>query len=247
MTLDRSAAVPLYHQIFLELRDEILSGRRGFGTPVPTEADLAASYDVSRITARRALDELAQHGLVERRRRVGTTVTFRAPVRAIEANIDQAVDSLLAYGRATAVEVLDIAEEPADAAVAAALRLPEGEPIVRAVRRRSLDGEPIGLIVSHVPGALGSLVTREGLLRVPILELLAEAGHKPGAAEQTIAAMSADAMLATALSVEPRFPLLRIARTVANRAGDPILLTHAHYRADRYQIRLDLKSSMPRT
>ena len=119
--ISRTAAVPLYHQIFLELRDEILSGARALGASVPTEAELAAAYDVSRITARRALDELAQHKLVERRRRVGTTVTFQPPAAPIEANIDQALDSLLALGRATSVEVLDLAEESADAATAAAI------------------------------------------------------------------------------------------------------------------------------
>ncbi|MGH8137117.1 MAG: hypothetical protein ACREVV_02815 [Steroidobacteraceae bacterium] len=53
-SLDRSAAIPLYHQIFLQVRDEILSGQRPFGSPVATEMELSHIYSVSRITARRA-------------------------------------------------------------------------------------------------------------------------------------------------------------------------------------------------
>ena len=58
--IDRSAAVPLYHQIFLQLRDEILSGQRAYGVPIGTEKEISQTYSVSRITARRALAELAQ-------------------------------------------------------------------------------------------------------------------------------------------------------------------------------------------
>ena len=51
--LDRSAAIPLYQQIFLQMRDEILGGQRGFGSALPTEQVIARMYAVSRITARR--------------------------------------------------------------------------------------------------------------------------------------------------------------------------------------------------
>ena len=59
---------PLYHQMFTLLRDRILSGEIPRGSRIPTEFDLAESFGVSRITAKRALDELAAEGLVERRR-----------------------------------------------------------------------------------------------------------------------------------------------------------------------------------
>uniref|UniRef100_UPI0035641A24 GntR family transcriptional regulator n=1 Tax=Sneathiella sp. TaxID=1964365 RepID=UPI0035641A24 len=88
--VDRGQAVPLYHQIFLQLREEITSGERAFGSRLPTEQELTKEYEVSRITARRALEELADHQFVERKRRVGTHVIFRAPARPIHGNIEQA-------------------------------------------------------------------------------------------------------------------------------------------------------------
>src|ERR1700743_2168118 len=121
--IDRSAAIPLYHQIFLQLRDEILSGQRGFGSPIATEKDLSQTYSVSRITARRALAELAQNHFVARKRRVGTTVIYRAPAKPMEANIEQAVDSLLELGRTTKVRVLMLREELASPSVAEAMHL----------------------------------------------------------------------------------------------------------------------------
>ncbi|MEA1648074.1 GntR family transcriptional regulator [Nitrospirillum sp. BR 11164] len=236
----RRGAVPLYHQLFLTLRDEITSGQRAYGSAVPTEQELAHLHGVSRITARRCLEELANSGLVERRRRTGTRVIFQTPVRPLEANIDQAVDSLVAFGKNTQVRVVDIGEEPAAASIAQRFGVPVGTALVRAVRVRSMDALPLGEVVSYVPARLGPLITRENLTTTPMLALLRGAGVSIGHARQTISAISADAALTATLEVEARAPLLRIERLVRDAAGMPILLTVAHYRADRYHITLDL-------
>lgn len=238
--LDRSAAIPLYHQIFLQLRDEILSGQRARGSPVPTENALAETHGVSRITARRALAELAEHNFVARKRRVGTTVIYQPPAQPIEADMDQAVDSLLELGRRTKVRLLALRQEPASQWVAEAMHLSPGEPVLRAVRVRSLDEEPLGYVISYVPAALAPHVTRKGLAQKPILELIQDAGYRLGKASQTVAAMLADPLLCGALRVEPRSAILRITRSVFDPKGKPVLLTIAHYRSDRYQLRLDL-------
>lgn len=240
LAVDRRDAVPLYHQIYLALRDEIISGRRAYGTPVPTEHELSETHGVSRITARRALDELAQHRLVERRRRLGTRVIFKSPTKPIEANIDQAVESLLAFGRNTRVRVVEISAEPADQAVGEALHLAAGEAIVRAVRIRELDGEPLGQVVSFVPARLGHLITPRNLTSMPMLAVLRSEGHAIASAQQTISALVAGPGLAATLGIEPRAPVLRVERVVIDTAGTPLLLTIAHYRADRYRISLDL-------
>nr|WP_254108256.1 MULTISPECIES: GntR family transcriptional regulator [unclassified Sphingomonas]AJW29451.1 Transcriptional regulator, GntR family [Sphingomonas sp. JE1] len=239
--IDRDAAVPLYHQIYLQLRDEILTGQRPHGSSLPTEQELSDIYAVSRITARRVLGELAQQNFVERKRRLGTRVIFQSPSKPMEANIDQAVDSLLAFGRRTTVTVIEVASELPSVTVAAALKIPPNEQVLRAVRVRSMDGEPLGYIVSYVPAALGDVLTDTALSRTPILKLLEEAGHKAEHAEQTISAMQADPVISQALSIEPRSALLRIGRTSYDRDYKPFLLTFAHYRADKFTIRLDLQ------
>jgi GntR family transcriptional regulator len=239
--IDRSAAIPLYHQIFLQLRDEILSGQRAYGSPIATEKDLSEAYSVSRITARRALAELAQNNFVARKRRVGTTVIYRLPAKPIEANIEQAVDSLLELGRTTKVRVLTLRRETASPGVAEAMHLSVGEEVIRAVRLRYLNNEPLGYVISYVPAALSAHITRKGLERQPILKLIKTAGYEIGKATQTIAAILADPTLCRSLEVEPRSAVLRITRSVFDRGGKPILLTIAHYRSDRYQLRLDLQ------
>jgi GntR family transcriptional regulator len=238
--IDRAQAVPLYHQIFLQLREEITSGQRAFGSRMPTEQELSAQFGVSRITARRALDELADNHLVARKRRVGTTVVFKSPAKPLHGNIDQAIESLLNFGRATQVKLLEIETVPARPPIDEAMKLVPLTPVVRIVRVRWLDDAPLGHFVSYIPVDLAAGMTRASLKSTPMLVLLREAGVQIGAAHQTISATLADATLSAALQVEIGSPILRVTRTMIDASGRPVQHILAQFRPDRYQIRLDL-------
>jgi GntR family transcriptional regulator len=238
----KNLAVPLYHQIFLLLRDEIISGQRPHGSLVPTEQDLSKTYGVSRITTRRALDELAQNRLVERKRRVGTRVIYEPASPPIEASIEQALESLLTLGRTTKVKLIEYSNEVGEASVLNMLHLEPNEHVIRAVRVRWLENKPLGCVVSYMPAKLGLDFSRAELEAHPMIKLLERTNLKIGTATQTISATSADAALASMLDVEIRAPILRIGRVLFSAGGEPLLYTMAQYRADRYQIRLDLHS-----
>lgn len=238
--LQRSDAIPLYHQIYLALRDQILTGQLGSGAAVPTEHELAGHYGVSRITARRALDELAVHRLVERRRRTGTRVIFRAPAAPIEANIDHAVDALITFGRATTVELLTSTMRPAPPEVARLLRLSPSSDVLCSRRIRYVDGEPLGVVDSYVAPAFTAGVTDERLASTPLLEVLRDAGHTVGGGSQTVSAISADPSFTALMKTEPRAAVIRIERVVTLADGTPMLFTIAQYRGDRYRLTIDL-------
>jgi GntR family transcriptional regulator len=241
--LKRSDAIPLYHQLFLTLRDEILGGRRPCGSMLPTEHALADQFAVSRITARRALDELERAGLVDRRQRVGTRVIYAASTAPMQGNIDHAIESLIAFGHNTQVKVIEIHVRPADDEIAGKLGILPGDATVHALRIRYSDGERLGSIESFVPNDLGALFTHDRLASVPLLQMLKEAGHRIGTADQIIMAIAADPVLASRLEIEPRAPIIRIERLVRSEEGRPLLFTVAEYRGDRYRINLDLQSN----
>lgn len=240
--IDRMQAVPLYHQIFLQLREEITSGERVFGTRLPTEQELSIQFGVSRITARRALDELAENNLVERRRRVGTHVTFRSPAKPIQGNMEQALESLLNFGRATQVKLLEVDHVPARPPIDDALCVAPDAEVLRVVRVRWLDGQPLGHFVSFLPADVGAKMTKAKLKSTPMLTLIERAGVRIGAANQTISATLADASVSAALHVDIGSPILRVSRTVLDVSGRPVQHILAQFRPDRYQIRLDLTS-----
>jgi len=238
-----SSVVPLYHRIFVALRDDILSGRRSDGSHLPTEHELADIHGVSRITARRALNELAGEGLVSRRPREGTKVTHRAPVAAIAADLDQALETLISFGRETTVKVIGIRTVPANADIAAALAITEGTPVIEAVRMRYRDDKPLGRVTSHAVETLAPVFTAEALLRRPLLALVREQGHAIGSAGETISARAADEATAAMLGIEWRAPLLVVERLLKDANGVPLFRTLAEYRADTYRIELSLNAS----
>ena len=242
VAIDRMQAVPLYHQIFLQLREEITSGERAFGSRMPTEQELSAQFGVSRITARRALDELAENHLVERKRRAGTHVIFRSPAKPLQGNIGQALESLLNFGRATQVKLLEADRVPARPPIDEALQLPEGTIVLRVVRVRWLDGQPLAHFVTYIPTDVGARMTRAKLKSTPMLALIEEAGVRIGSATQTISATLADAALSSSLHVDIGSPILRVSRTVLDVDGRPVQHILGQFRPDRYQIRLDLNS-----
>ncbi|WP_373019000.1 GntR family transcriptional regulator [Muriicola sp.] len=94
--MDESLRTPLYHQIYLILRDEILNGRYGKDALLPGEQELGKIFGVSRITAKRALDELAVAGLVVRERGRGTRVRFVPPSPPVYSSVEGLLENLMA-------------------------------------------------------------------------------------------------------------------------------------------------------
>src|SRR6185437_16119923 len=87
-------------QVYLVLRDRILSGAIAFGAKLSTEHELADYHGVSRVTVRRALGELARERLIERRRSAGTRVIYRPSPAPITADISGVLANLADMGRA---------------------------------------------------------------------------------------------------------------------------------------------------
>lgn len=239
-SVDSRLPTPLYHQIYVLLREQILGGVYADKQLVPTEHELTRRFGVSRITAKRALDELASEGLVVRRRGKGTTVASRVAVPPLTANISGLLENLLMMGLKTKVEIIDFAYVPASDEVSQALAIKPGEEVQRAVRARLLDGAPLSFTTSYVPAALGRTYGRKDLATKPLLELLERAGVLIGSADQSIGAVLADSLVAPRLGVQVGSPLLSVTRTVHDQHGRPVEYIAILYRPDRYQYRMKL-------
>ena len=75
VTVDRTSPTPLHMQISEPLAELVLDGTLEPGTRLEDEVSMAKRLNVSRPTARQALQRLADRGLVSRRRGAGTVVT----------------------------------------------------------------------------------------------------------------------------------------------------------------------------
>jgi GntR family transcriptional regulator len=229
-------------QVYLVLRDRILSGAAAFGARLPTENELASTHGVSRVTVRRALGELAREHLIERRRSAGTRVIYRPPA-PMTADITGVLANLADMGRRTAVKLIAFDYVPADGAVARALGAAPDVLLQRAVRVRAVDGVPFSYLTTHVPEGVSVTFTKEELASRPLLELLERAGVKAEHARQRISAALAAPDVAEALDVRIGSPLIELVRVVYDQEGRGVEHLHALYRPDRYALEFDLLRS----
>ncbi len=230
-------------QVYLVLRDRILSGAIALGAKLPTEHELAAVHGVSRVTVRRALGELARERLIERRRSAGTRVIYRPVLAPMIADISGMLASLADMGRRTAVKLLSFDYVRAEGGVAQALGVASDQMLQRSVRVRSVDGEPFSYLTTFVPESISLTFTRQDLASRPLLDLLERAGVKVEHARQRISAALATPDVATALDVRTGTPLIELTRVVYDRSGRGVEHLYALYRPDRYAFETDLVRS----
>jgi GntR family histidine utilization transcriptional repressor len=133
-----------YREVKEAVLARITGGEWPPGALLPSEADIAEEYGVSRGTANRAIRELAEVGLLERRRRAGTRVTPRAG-RAARITIPLVRTEIEATGRRYAYALLDRREAAADAGLIGRLDVPLGAPVLHLACLHLADGEPYQL------------------------------------------------------------------------------------------------------
>jgi GntR family transcriptional regulator len=230
-------------QVYLILRDRILAGALGFSAKLPTENELAAYYDVSRVTVRRALGELARERFIERRRSAGTRVIYRAAPAPVVADISGVLANIADMGRRTAVKLLSFDYVPAAGGVAEALGVAADALLQRSIRVRLADGVPFSYLTTHVPESVAVTFTKQELASRPLLELLERAGVKVEHARQRISAGLATPDVAQALDVRAGSPLIELVRVVFDQSGRAVEHLHALYRPDRYAFEMDLVRS----
>ena len=237
---DYSSPTPLYHRIYLVLRSQIVDAVLQPGDLLPSEGAIAEEFDVSRITAKRALDELAKEGLVTRARGKGTTVTANA-ARFLQANFSDLVENLIEISVRTKVKVLKFDYGPAPRHVQKALNLPEKAVVQHAVRVRHQGTTPFSYIETYIPEDVGRSFGANDLSNRPILSLIEKAGVEIAQAEQSVNAVLADGKVAAILETPPASPLLKIVRVVSDSSGRPVQYIELWYRQDCFQINMKLE------
>jgi GntR family transcriptional regulator len=233
--IDRSSPVPLYHQLSDLILNQILDGQLKPGEAIPTEQELIRLSRVSRITVRRAVDELERMGYVRREQGRGTFVTSHWIQRGM-ANLTSFSEDLIARGMEPRSRLLTLREQPATLSEARALDVDEGESIWFVERLRLADSEPIALNTSyaHLPPDV-TLTAPELEGQFSFWALLAEKGIVIVAADMTATAVSADDQLAGLLHASMNAPLLLVEAVAYTSEGTPVEYSQVVARADRYR------------
>jgi GntR family transcriptional regulator len=226
---------PRYQMIADNLRDRIRSGGVTAGRLLPSESSLSEEFSVSRVTVRRALEQLREAGLIDSRQGLGWFVAGD-PVRQPLGELDTVEEQLAATGAISTRQVLDFAFIDAPARVGDVL----GEERVLEVRRLNLaDGEPFARVTVWCPEAVGARFSRRDVEARPFYDLL---DVKLRGAEQTIGAAAASPDDAALLGVPPGSPVLVCERITRTDDGVAVLVSEHVYPGHLTVFSADLPS-----
>jgi GntR family transcriptional regulator len=222
-----------YIEIADDLQRRIGDGEFAPGGVLPSEHDLTAAYEASRVTIRKALEALRAEGLIDVRQGFGWFVASD-PLRQSLGRLSTIESQLAESGVDTERRVLDFAFVDAPGAVAAAL----GKGRVLQVRRLNLaDGAPFARVTVWCPERLGSSLSRNDVERSPFYELLPV---ELGGATQTIGASAASTDDAELLGVPAGAPVLVCRRVTSDVDGDPVLVSEHVFAAHRTEFVVEL-------
>lgn len=225
--LDRAGALPLYMQVAGILRREIAQRHYGDAGALPSEAQLRERFDISRVTARQALQKLVDDGLIEKRQGKGSYVAG-APLQHRLGQLRGFYDDLVCQGASPQTELLDFAAQ--------AEGVPATDLSTRLTRLYRIDGEPIALVRAWLPAealALG----RTAAERTTIYGLVEDGlGRRIARAQTTVRALTPDAAAAAQLGIGPQGFVLALSRQSYDDFGALCESAQFLVRAERYEF-----------
>jgi GntR family transcriptional regulator len=226
--LPYSPTEPLYARLKIALRQRIAAGMKP-GDQLPTEASLCATYGVSRITVREAMQVLETEGVIVRRQGRGTFVAEER-LREPAAYFAALKDDFGAHDTDGAGEIISCEILRADLRIAGRLGLGVGDEVYRIRSRRLNEGAPICYQVSYVPRPFLGDVTREHLAAESLYSRLERGfGETIDEAHETVDVVVADRYRACQLEVKIKTPLLLIERLVYSRSRIAVEFSRTFY------------------
>src|SRR5512142_743803 len=221
----RADGVPVYVQIRESLRAEIQRGALRRGEQLPPESELAARYNVSRMTIRESIEGLVDEGLLYRRQGVGTFVGL-PHLQRDHTRLTSFFDKAENEGVQVKARLLKLEVIPAKPKVAEALDIPVDSPVIRVQTLRFANHVPITVHDAHVPQNLFPNRVNENLETQHLWTIFEKCGYRVKRAIQKLEAREATKEQATLMKIKEGAPVLFKERTVYADDGTPIELTY---------------------
>jgi GntR family transcriptional regulator len=240
-TAGSAAFSPLYQQIKGLLVQSLDRGEWKPGEAIPSEFELAARFQVSQGTVRKAIDDLAAENLLLRRQGKGTFVATHSEAKVRYRFLRLAADD--GKPPVSGSQILDCRRVKAPVDVARLLDVRAADMVVNLRRLLSFDLTPTILDDTWLPGSVFRGLTAESLARYrgPLYGLFeSEFGVSMVRADEKIKAVAATAEQAQLLKIKAADPLLQVERVSYTYGDRPMELRRGLYVTERFHYRNSL-------
>jgi GntR family transcriptional regulator len=234
--LDPAQHAPLYLRIRHAIRRAIEQDWLKPNSALPTERELAEAFGASRVTIRKALEGLADEGLLRRRQGAGTFVGEGRIEKSL-SRITSFSEDMRARNRVPRSEWVSRSEGAVLPEEALALGVSPGTRVYRFVRVRYADDLPMALESATI---LASALPSIDAVDASLYDALERHSHRPVRALQRLRAISLDAERARQLELPAGAAALLIERRGFLASGQPVEVTVSHYRGDAYDFLAEL-------
>jgi GntR family transcriptional regulator len=234
-TADPHSPVPLYHQIYLDLKNMIQTGRIPPDAILPPELQLCRAYKVGRHTMRMAISGLVDDGLVERFPGRGTFVKNLS--QRLNFYLDRSFSQQMReMGYAPHSKLLKMRLGIVDEASPRALQKVVGAACLRLERLRFGDNVPISIQLTTLLTEKCAGIELHDFANESLYEVLAREYHLPIVQIQhVVRAVASTPQQAELLDVSIGVPLLFVGTTAFLENREIIECSESYYRADLYE------------
>lgn len=225
---------PLYKQLMQKIRGDIASGVYPVHSRIPSEQELCDTYQVSRVTVRKALAELTQEGLLKRHQGKGTFVGIPRICKDLK-DVNSFHDACRMMGCEPGTRVIHAQMAHAEEEDRRDL-MEDGDMVVEVVRLRTADGMPVMLETNRFPASYAYLL--EENLNGSLYKLLEEHGIETAQAIHEISLSYATPAQAKQLEVNPGDALLQLREVIYDQHHRPLHTSRQFIRGDRFTFRI---------
>jgi GntR family transcriptional regulator len=232
------------HPKYQVLRDAVMEiiEELPTGAPIPSERELSARLGSSRMTLRRALDELVRDGYLIRRQ--GARTYTARPKILQRLRVISFTEDMARRGMTSSSRTFSSTIGPAGARLGARLHVSPADPVLTVGRLRLADDEPMAIEWLAVPEALVPGLDGAELTNHSFYRLLAERyGIEIAGGTQTMEPTVTDENDSRLLDVPLHSPALYVERVTWTAERQVIEYVRSIYRGDRYRFEVELEPS----
>lgn len=235
--LEKNNPKPLYQQLREILIDSIESGKWSPNERIPSENELAATYGVSRMTARSVLTDLVREGLLYRVQGKGTFVAEKIVTSGLSyIGIREQLEQM---GYEVKTRIIESGLEKCSNTVSRNLKIESGMPVFKIIRVRYIKDEPISLHLSYIKSKYSDKLTDEALEKDQLCVLLNHFyGLQRKKVNETLESVLATSEEAHLLKVDTGHPLLLLKDLLYDEYDVPYEYTKVIFRGDKIKIQL---------